>query len=274
MQESIEAIIRISKEDRTVRTSSNQLKAIPDKKMKIRVPFKKAEILVGKLKEQEEQINGQIRERETLVNVENEKIKKSDEKMLIKEHGKVLFSFISLFLGFVTAFSLWYIILPDATVTTLFQIQTNTIASINSPTTGKFLGLSSTIGIIFLNNIKVLFFCLLFAFFYGFGAIFILTWNASVLATVIGAFIKANAGNMILAPLVLLRYALHGIPEIAAYFMAGLAGGIISIALIRHDFGTDKFKHILTDSLDLIILAIVTLVGAALIEVFISPLVL
>ncbi len=198
----------------------------------------------------------------------------SDEKMLIKEHGKVLFSFISLFLGFVTAFSLWYIILPDATVTTLFQIQTNTIASINSPTTGKFLGLSSTIGIIFLNNIKVLFFCLLFAFFYGFGAIFILTWNASVLATVIGAFIKANAGNMILAPLVLLRYALHGIPEIAAYFMAGLAGGIISIALIRHDFGTDKFKHILTDSLDLIILAIVTLVGAALIEVFISPLVL
>jgi len=88
MQESIEAIIRISKEDRTVRTSSNQLKAIPDKKMKIRVPFKKAEILVGKLKEQEEQINGQIRERETLVNVENEKIKKSDEKMLLVKNQK------------------------------------------------------------------------------------------------------------------------------------------------------------------------------------------
>jgi len=197
-----------------------------------------------------------------------------EEKLLIKEHGKALLSFVLLFLGFVTAFSIWYTALPEATTNTLFQIQINTISEINSPTTGQFIGLSSTIGKIFLNNIKVLLFCLLFAFFYGFGAIFILTWNASVLATVIGAFLKANANNIILAPLILLRYTLHGIPEIAAYFMAGLAGGIISIALIRHDFGSEKFKHILTDSLDLIVLAVVTLLGAALVEVFISPMIL
>ena len=88
MQESIDAIIRISKEDRILRTSSNHLKAIPEKKRKIRGPLRKAENLLDALKEQEEQINGQIRERETLVNVENEKIKKSDEKMLSVKNQK------------------------------------------------------------------------------------------------------------------------------------------------------------------------------------------
>ena len=88
MQESIEAIIKISKEDRTLRTSSNQLKAIPEKKKKIRIPLRKAAVLVDKLKEEEEQIHGQIRERETLVSVENEKIKKSDEKMLLVKNQK------------------------------------------------------------------------------------------------------------------------------------------------------------------------------------------
>ena len=64
---------------------------------------------------------------------------------------------------------------------------------------------------------------------------------------------------------------IHGIPEIAAYFVAGLAGGIISVAVIRHDFGTKRFKHILFDSLDLIVISIFILLVAAAIEVFITP---
>jgi len=51
-----------------------------------------------------------------------------------------------------------------------------------------------------------------------------------------------------------LRYAIHGIPEILAYFTAGLAGGIISVAVIRHDFLTKKFKNIVIDSVDLTVL--------------------
>jgi stage II sporulation protein M len=63
----------------------------------------------------------------------------------------------------------------------------------------------------------------------------------------------------------------HGIFEISAYFVAGLAGGIISIAVIRHDFGTKRFNHILLDSVDLILVSILFLLVAALIEVFITP---
>ena len=69
-----------------------------------------------------------------------------------------------------------------------------------------------------------------------------------------------------------LRYLVHGIPEIAGYFVAALAGGIIGTAIIRHRFEKKKFWNVLKDSLDLIILAIVILIIAAFLEVFITPL--
>jgi uncharacterized membrane protein SpoIIM required for sporulation len=61
------------------------------------------------------------------------------------------------------------------------------------------------------------------------------------------------------------------VPEIAAYFVAGLAGGIISIAIIRHDFGTKKFEHILLDSADLFLLSIGLLLVAGILEVWVTP---
>ncbi len=111
-----------------------------------------------------------------------------------------------------------------------------------------------------------------------------MTWNASVIAAAIGTFIRSNLSNYAEAVGFgkltgyfqvstdgVLRYMVHGIPEIAAYFVAGLAGGIISVAVIRHDFNTKGFKKILLDSLDLVVVAILLLVVAALIEVFITP---
>ncbi len=65
---------------------------------------------------------------------------------------------------------------------------------------------------------------------------------------------------------------IHGIPEIASYFTVALAGGMVSIAVIKHETGTPKFWRVLYDSLNLIILAVVILFLAALVEVFITPL--
>jgi uncharacterized membrane protein SpoIIM required for sporulation len=64
----------------------------------------------------------------------------------------------------------------------------------------------------------------------------------------------------------------HGVFEILSYFVAGLAGGIISIAVTNHDFGTKKFQHVLLDSIDLILLSVLLLLVAALVEVFVTPL--
>ena len=69
----------------------------------------------------------------------------------------------------------------------------------------------------------------------------------------------------------LFRYAPHGIPEILAYFVAGLAGGIISTAAIRHDFGTKKYINIIMDSAVLLLLSLFLLVISAWLEVYITP---
>jgi uncharacterized membrane protein SpoIIM required for sporulation len=134
-------------------------------------------------------------------------------------------------------------------------------------TTG-FLTSKEKIVNIFANNIFVLIFTLVFSLIFGAGAIFILAWNASVISAAIGIFSKSSLANL---PLGLARYMIHGIPEIGSYFAAALAGGIVSVAIIKHDANSEKFWTVLQDSLNLIIFAVVLLFIAALIEVFVTP---
>ncbi|HLD12566.1 MAG TPA: stage II sporulation protein M [Candidatus Nanoarchaeia archaeon] len=229
-----------------------------------------------------------------------------NEKSILKQHWKALKFLTLLFLGFVVAFSIWYVFLPDQMVQTSFDSQIQTIQAINArvaavagtghAVTGQNVISSNNIlsssavssGALFFqiltNNVKVLLFSVFFAFFYGAGAIFILTWNASVISAAIGAFVRNNIGDYAAQAgwvkiggyfstfsLGFFRYFLHGIPEILAYFVGGLAGGIISFAVIKHDFGTENFKKILVDAADLVMLAFLILVAAGLMEVYVTP---
>jgi len=206
-----------------------------------------------------------------------------EEETLLKEHSKAISFLIFLFLGMIIAFSLWYTVLPTSAADSLFKVQTQMISNLNQQITGAATSVG-LFGKIFLNNLKVMVFCILFSFLYGAGAIFILTWNASVIGVAIGSFIRSNIstyaadlglGNVssyfYAASLGLLRYSLHGIPEIVAYFIAGLAGGIISVAVIKHNYSTKSFERILLDSSDLILIAVAVLFAAALLEVFVTP---
>lgn len=194
-----------------------------------------------------------------------------EESLLVKEHGRALMFFLFLFLGFALSFAAWYIFLPEPHISEVFQVQMSTITGFED-VTGKMTGLGS-VSELFSHNFRVLMFCLLFAFFYGFGAIFILTWNASVVGAVIGDAVRSNISNgfMSIISSSLLRYLVHGIPEILAYFTAGLAGGIISIAVINHDWKSKKFTHVLMDSAELILISVALLVAAAVLEVYVSP---
>lgn len=207
------------------------------------------------------------------------------ERTLLKEHGKVIIALTALFFGFVAAFVLWYCVLPSHIIQTTFETQTITIQSVNIAIAGQYLKLK-TFTAILTNNLKVMVFCILFSFLYGIGAIFILAWNASVIATAIGNFIRTNiafyagkagfaqaAAYLQIISVGLLRYSLHGIPEIVAYFIAGLAGGIISIAVIRESIGTKHFSRTIFDAADLIIIAVAIVFIAALLEVFITPMI-
>ena len=200
---------------------------------------------------------------------------------ILKEHGKTLLIFMWLFLGFIVAFSFWYIVMPSPDN---FRAQIETYCMINRPanfndciqqygvtTSGRATGFVSSnekLIAIFTNNIYVLIFTLVFSLIFGAGAIFVLSWNASVISAAVGIFSKQSLANL---PMSIMRFMTHGFFEIAAYFTGALAGGIISISVIKHEFGTEKFWGILQDALNLIILAVVILFLAALIEVFITP---
>lgn len=218
------------------------------------------------------------------ITLEEEKdIKIDNESVLLKEHSKVLFFLTCLFLGLMVSFSIWYLVLPEHITTDLFSSQTDTINAINSEINGSSTyttGFATSSGLfvkILSNNLKVMLFCIFFSFFYGAGAIFILTWNASVIATAIGSFVKANISSLLhvssvgIYSIAIMRYMTHGIFEIVAYFIGGLAGGIISVAVIKHDIGTKKFERVLLDSLDLIAISVFILILGAVIEVFVTP---
>jgi len=216
-------------------------------------------------------------------------IRYEEKKLFIRplaeeHHKKIMPFFVFMFLGMVLAYSFWFIAFPSSLVSNLFNIQLNTIIQINSKIVGDFVG--DYLVAVLMNNIKVLAFCMLFSFIYGAGAIFILTWNASVISVAIGntarnilSSVAGTAGAIGAThyfhafSLGLLKYMIHGIPEIGAYFVGGLAGGMISVAVIKHDFLDMKFRKVLIDSSSLICLAIGLLFLAGLLETFISPLV-
>ena len=200
---------------------------------------------------------------------------------LIKDHRKALWAFMWLFVGFVLGFSFWYILLPT---TDSLQQQLGTYCSINKPGDDKcietiisrentsppaFATNKERLFLIFANNTYVLIFTLIFSLLFGAGVIFILAWNASVIAAAIAIFTRSDLNYL---PVAILRYFVHGLPEIASYFVVALAGGMISSAIIRRDIGTEKFWRVLQDSLNLVILAIILLFISAMVEVFITPL--
>lgn len=226
---------------------------------------------------------------------------KTVKKMpLIKTHLDVFMVFTYMFIGFFVCFICVYVFFPTALSNLFFSKQIQTIQSIVGPAgfvatpiaksasdavSAYVVSTEESLKIIMINNFKVLLFSLLFSFLYGAGAIFILAWNSSVLSVAMGNFIKrelfelgeatglTNVGNYFKAgSLGIARYMIHGIPEIGAYFLGAIAGGIISAAVVKSDYRDPKFYEVVLDSFDLIALAALLLIVGALLEVGVTPL--
>ena len=205
----------------------------------------------------------------------------SNERVVLRQHAKVILSFVSLFMGMSIAYAVWYVVLPGSIA--LFSVQSQTIAALRTGVTGHAVN-GGLFLVILVNNLKVLMFCILFSFLYGAGSIFILTWNASVIGVALGTFYKdgvlsaVNTGSTSVlayagaAGMSAVRYLIHGIPEITGYFVGGLAGGVLSMALVKMHWDRSRMDKVLLDTSDLIIIAVVILVVAAFIETFVTPL--
>jgi len=195
-------------------------------------------------------------------------------------HKDAIYALMWLFLGFIIAFSFWNIVLQDSN---LLNFQIGTYCQINSPgnvegcvsqyTSGGITGGASKemrFLSILENNVYVMIFTLIFSLIFGAGAIFILIWNASVIAAAIGIFTNYSLGEI---PIGIGRYMIHGFPEITAYFVTALAGGIFGVGVIRHGVKNKKFVRVLENAFVLLFIAVVILILAAVIEVYLTPLI-
>ena len=203
-----------------------------------------------------------------------------------KIHKDAIYSLMWLFLGFIIAFSFWYIVLQDSN---LLNFQVQTFCQINNP--GNIQGCvsqysfgnlnSAATGVtgnatsgtrffsILENNVYVMIFTLVFSLIFGAGAIFVLVWNASVISAAVGIFTKYQISEL---PLGLARYLIHGFPEIAAYFITALAGGIFGVGILRHGWKDKRTLRVIENAVILLFVAITILILADIIEVYITPL--
>ncbi|MCS7093854.1 MAG: stage II sporulation protein M [Candidatus Aenigmarchaeota archaeon] len=153
-------------------------------------------------------------------------------------YKEIILAYASIFIGITTVLSILYMILPEEISIKTFQTQINEIKSIRG-----YFSFGGAFQTIFFNNIGVLMVCFAFSLIYGAGAVFILTWNASILSTAIGMTAKA-LGGMSALPLAVLVYFPHGSLEILAYFLGAIAGGIASNCIVKNVIDAKIFQAI------------------------------
>lgn len=135
--------------------------------------------------------------------------------------------------------------------------------------------------IIMVTNLKLLLFIFLTSFIFGAGSLFIISWNASIIGVYIGEVALKYHSMIADAPFSKLfsyvigffysigRIFFHGILEFGGFFIAAIAGGLISIALFKNSLKIRDWKAIKKvgiESLALFVLSAFMIIMAAYVE--------
>lgn len=193
-------------------------------------------------------------------------------KNIFVRHKKLFYVFTMFFIGLIVSLSFVYVFFPSGRGA--FSMQEDWYRSQGRTITGQSIG-RADFEAFFSNNTQVLIMVFILSTIFGAGAVFILAWNASVIAVYVGftinSFIRTGVSPelayLLGVPAGLGSIALHGIPEIGAYFVAALAGGMLSVGIMREKF-KGHFEKILIDSLIFLALAEVLIIIAALLEAY------
>ncbi len=214
---------------------------------------------------------------------------------LFDRHAALIEIFTFFFVGVILGSSLFFVLTQNSAIFTdqlrdlcaKGVVTGETCSGVGA--TAQAIGLFSATGnaikglsfsMILFNNLKVLALAFVFSFLLGAGAIFLISWNATIIGVLIGkiaqdplTFGSIAVGNniylnyLIALPYTLLKLLPHGIFEFGGYFFGAIAGGILSVALIKKDEeGTKAFLLAFRDSLEYLLIAIGLIVIGATIE--------
>ncbi len=194
---------------------------------------------------------------------------------LWRDDIEVVRIYVFLFLGILLVYSVGTMLLPEFQTNNLFREQLeirfgqgfagNATAGIF--TSELFLGLLS-------NNFLVLLACFILALLTGDGAIFLITWNASVWGAIFGITAKnaalfAGEHPLYFFGIIMLVVFPHMILEGISYFLAAISGSVISKDVLLEDFSSSRFWEVFGFNLYLLLFALIFLVLGALVETFV-----
>lgn len=225
-----------------------------------------------------------------------EKIEAKPHKNFFREHKEVIDFFLYFFIGVFLTFFLISMISPDLIFSEkslyikdsgirslIDQVRFEKTENIPLPPQSfeqfesqKYQSISNDIVNIFSNNLYVMILSFFLSLFYSSGALFLITFNASIFASTIADVILGKLGEASVlfgSTLVICNLAIiffHMMPEIAAYVMAAIAGGILSKAFIREKLFSKKFKRVIKDSFLLLLISIILLLASAIMEITVS----
>ncbi len=222
---------------------------------------------------------------------------------LWQRHENIIMDYLLLFFGMVIAFSFWYTVLPQVLSNIMFENQISEVIRIQglrATLSGGLIATGATIAssnsllitaaikekvkifeFIALNNLRLLFLFVAFSFIFGAGAILLLTWNAAVVGVAIGNLVRTEivATHMSNAaityfkalPISFFSFFVHGIFEVLGYFIGAIAGGILSVAIVKRHYKNPHFPVLLRDVIVLFLLATGLIIFGAFVEVYITP---
>jgi hypothetical protein len=187
-----------------------------------------------------------------------------------KDHQYIFKIYLFFFLGTLLGFAFFSLNLPSLATNHIFNNQINILYRVTGHAffnTGRFVSL-------FVNNFSVMVLIFITALFIGDGAIFLITWNASVWGTIFGMFARNYALNAAKNPF--LAFALvmgivltHTLLEAFAYISSANAGGIISRGLITEKFLSERFNRVVKGTIITILFALIVLVIAVAAETYV-----
>ncbi len=177
--------------------------------------------------------------------------------------------YLALFIGIVLVFSVATMMLPAFETNNLFREQLE-IRLGQGFAGNAILGVqdSGLFWSILGNNFKVMIACFVMALLTGDGAIFLITWNASVWGTIFGWTAKAASefsgqGVLSLFGKIMVSVTPHMIIEAFAYILSAIAGEMISKDVLLEEFASDRFMEVFGFNLYMILFGLIALLVGA-----------
>jgi len=191
---------------------------------------------------------------------------KDGVKKFFKNHGTLFKLYLCLFIGIFLCF----IILSNVD-SSIFDYQTSILKMKGDISdNGRIIMASSDFSLskslaITSQNIMVIVVAFLLSIFYGVGGLFLIILNASVFAAYVVTLLGVSSKTYSLVSLI----SIHMIPEIFGFFIATLAGALISRAIFKEKLGSNEFQNVIRDSLILLFMSALIILIAGMLEIMV-----